>query len=38
MTKLDEKKLEIDFLQKQFFVSLAVVCIIKLDGNSLYEC
>jgi len=25
-------------LQKQFFVSLAVVCIIKLDGNSLYEC
>jgi hypothetical protein len=25
MTKLDEKKLEIDFLQKQFFVSLAVM-------------
>ena len=25
MSELDEKKLEIDFLQKQFFVALAVM-------------
>ncbi len=25
MSKLDEKKLEIDFLQKQFFVAIAVM-------------